>query len=861
MQLVDGGDIPLGLPSTGTGSSNGNGSTTDAADDIQLSQDNVITDVGGTPNDTGAYASRAHAPTVNRLLSANGFDYSANALAGVPTFGGDSNYAFSTGLSQLTGFDNLTQPQVEVTPTSIANPANGEVFPASINFDSKTFSSTDGLFYADSTGRTIVRDTSNGADRYLIEPVVPDRSRYANSNMLVLGASVSLDFLSAFGGAKVLLPSSVLGANNQIVRTQNLPKTVAANLFSFFDDQDYAQFLASKNYTSFDNINNSVTEYLDGQILANLVDVSSGNGFTGGAIYSAATIRAGFGGAGDQNELGGRARDNFMYVEVIDPQSRRIVFATGDIGKDRTGGPSIDVFGLSRGLSSADEAQLTGAPTANLGFRAFLPASSLGSLAAASIVQTSLLVANPASGAQVSTSRLYHADLGLSADGKTSAISATFGAITYDDNGYPDRVPVYDDDQNIPPGKEIDPVDPRSKVSVAGSTIGSTRSGGTASTLFASPLAATAAGGGRDWQPGSGTQLRNGYAGYLVLENATDKQGGGVNAGSSSQLGASGGDAFGYLRLAAGYQSQTDSDTIANSTPTSGSLHDFAGYVAGAVEQVGTDGKIDAQPYLGTIALTLDPVVNTVSATIAYDDGAARSLDLGAKPSGAPGSRADERNAYIKAGIYGAAAESNGAKAAIIAGDGVKAGLGAAGAGIATYQHVQWGFFFGDLLPTGTGGGARRNHTALSSWVAGKRFTGANDRVGADSAMRGSVSFGGHAIGTVITQVGSSDPDIATRVGSFTQLWDLNARTGTMDLSFDGQQFNGTPLAVTGSTGLAYGGLSSLVNDRQAKISGELVNVPTLTALPGGTIGQFQIRGIDASYQANGTFGGDRTSP
>jgi len=128
--------------------------------------------------------------------------------------------------------------------------------------------------------------------------------------------------------------------------------------------------------------------------------------------------------------------------------------------------------------------------------------------------------------------------------------------------------------------------------------------------------------------------------------------------------------------------------------------------------------------------------------------------------------------------------------------------------------------------------------------------------------MRGSVRYGGHAIGSVVTQAGGVS-DIATRVGSFNQNWNLNSRTGTMELSFDGHQLTGVPLAVTGATGLAYSQTApneTLVGGarRAVDIRGELVSVPTPTSLPGGTIGQFQIRGADTSYQANGTFGGDR---
>lgn len=878
VQLADGGGIPLGLAATGTASSNGNGSTADAADDIALSQNHVIIN-------SGAYK-REPAPTVNRLLPADGFNYSADGLSSVPIFEHKSgefdnivpnNYAISTGLSELSGVGGLEQDpwEVQITPTSIADPEGNNDFPASIELDGEIFiENGQGTEYKDNIGRTIRRED----DLYWIQPDIPPVTRYQQVHLLVIDGNIGLSIgstpsSSQFTRGKILLPIKVLGSDDQIIRFSDLQTKVAANSLNSIDKLAFQKFVDNENlnggnkYNSFDDFSKSLTDYVDSLILVNLIDVAEGaTGFTGGASYATATLRSGFGNieqAGHENDRGGRALDNFLYVEVIDPEGRRVVFATGDIGKGRSGGTSIDRFGLSRGLTPApaDEAQLTGAPTDNLGFRAFLPASSLGTLAAASITQTNLLVANPAPGAPVSTSRLYHADLGLSPDGRTSAVSATFGTITYDDNGYGKRKL----DSGIA-NAAFDLADPRSKVGVTGSTIGSTRSGGTASTLFTSPLTATATGGGREWQTGDGAQprdgvqLRDGHAGYLVLENFADTPDGGVTWGTSAQLGSDAEAAYGYLRLAAGYDSRPDSDAIAGAIPTSGSLHDFAGYVAGAIEQEGAGGQVDARPYLGTIALTLDPVENLASATIAYDDGAGRTLHLGARPDGAEESRAEGRSAYVEPGRYGAATQSGGANAAIIAGYGVRAGLGAAGEGIADYKHVQWGFFFGDLLPTATDAGSRRNHTALSTWVAGQRFTGDNSEVGADSAMRGSVRFGGHAIGTVITQMSGADPEIATRTGSFTQLWDLNARTGTMDLDFDGRQYSGTPLAVSGTTGLAYAGDSPVVNGLQARIQGELVSVPTPTALPEGTIGQFQIRGVDASYQANGTFAGERTS-
>tara|TARA_R110000868_G_scaffold396103_1_gene668168 strand:- start:549 stop:3071 length:2523 start_codon:yes stop_codon:yes gene_type:complete len=835
--------------------SSGSGSTGDNADDIVVAQNFVITDYGagfnGEGGSTGAYASRARSLTTSRLLPSGSFDYGSAGLASLPKFGNsDISYAVSTGLSVLNGFNDIRDfIDVRITPDTIT-PGVGLDPPVSITFGGVTFTDTQGLGlgYEDSQGRTIRRDQFGSTEVYMIDLEVPDKSRYLESNVLVLGATIGLDFFSSFSDGQAYLPFNALGADGQIIRTSNLPSQVAANAFNSFDENDYSDFFANKNYTTFEGVENSLTDYLDSIITVDIVDADSGNGFSRTGTHSSVTLRSGFGGTGAENELGGRALDNFLFAQIFDQAGRSILFATGDVGKTRTGGATIDTFGLSRGLSPQDAVQLTGQPTSTLNFRAFLPQNSAGDVPIVNIVQTNVLVANPASGGNLSTSRLFHADLGTSANGTSVSVSATFGTLVYDNAGYPDRIPTYQDDSYSGPDDDIPPdnlainvSDPRAKVTLEGTTIGSSQPTSGASTLFAGPLTATAIGGGRDWQPGNGTQLRSGYAGYLVLEGAANSSSSLVT-GKASQLGASSSDEYGYLRLAAGYSSQSDADTVNGASSAI-----FQGYVAGAIEKVGTTGSVTVQPYLGTISdLTLNPVANTVAASISYNDGSARTMNFGS---------GSDLSTFIKDGAYGAASTTGGGNAALIAGDAVKAGLGTQGAAIGSYQHLQWGFFFGDVLPSDPSGAERRNHSALSTWVAGKRFTGNNADVGADSSIRGSVSFSGHAIGTVLSDPSAS---AAVKVGSFTQQWDLNARTGTMDLAFDARAFQAIPLAVSGTTGLAYGGTSLLVDSRQAKVSGELVDVPTARALPGATIGEFQVRSVDGTYQANGTFGGDR---
>jgi FecR protein len=563
--------------------------------------------------------------------------------------------------------------------------------------------------------------------------------------------------------------------------------------------------------------------------------------------------------------------DRFQFVQVADSNANLIIHAAGDISDKRSGAFSIDSFVLTRGLLATDlvGGQLPGLE-APAKFRYFLPDSATPKgLALGSIATTPLLILNPAQPSAIKDIKaiIFHADLGLSTDGTISTASLSLGKLVYRSAGLPNP------DSNAPEDPDVS----RSLLELDGRTIGvslspvsgtaSAPSGGTV--LVKSPLIATAVGGGRVWIGDvSGAGTRTGYAGYLVLENAnqveltnTADAGNAADGGIIDPLGVGETDVsrFGLLRLATGVSTQA----ARTATAPTGRL---SGYVAGAItyEQAGQKNLLT--PYLGTIALTLDPAANSVAAQIGYGVTLAGQTLPTAQPTLTLGEGANGgASSFIDANRFGAltsAALATGpvatpsAEAALVSGDAVKAGL--AGAKIKQYAHVQWGFFFGDVMPVN---GARAT-TAMSSWVAGQRFTGANAQIGADSAMRGSVSYGGHAIGTVITQQVGADPLLATKVGDFTQLWNLNARTGMMTLNFDGRQFGGIQLSVAGANGLDYGGFSQTApNNLQAKVSGALVDAPTPTALPGGTIGQFQIRGLDASYQANGTFAGDRTGP
>lgn len=319
-----------------------------------------------------------------------------------------------------------------------------------------------------------------------------------------------------------------------------------------------------------------------------------------------------------------------------------------------------------------------------------------------------------------------------------------------------------------------------------------------------------------------------------------------------ASAGSGGADApsnFGLLRLAAGTSSVAVSQTLDRAAGGATTAR-LDGFVAG-LHQV-ANGLSDGL-YLGSIGIAVDGVDNSVRAGVSYNRPIAAALPdgqsiLGFEKAGtillgdvAP---AGGQSAYIRPGQFGASATtSDGATAAIIAGESVKAGLGVEQAAkIATYEHVQWGFFFGDLLPQN----GARTHTALSTWAAGRRAE-------SGESIQGTASYRGHAIGTVVRQ--GADAAIYTSVGTFEQQWNLSARTASMTLDFDHSVYQGG-LAGTTGPGIAYSGVLNRHGGKlQAGIGGELVAVQSQR--PQGSIGQFQIRGLDASYQANGAFAGD----
>jgi hypothetical protein len=507
-----------------------------------------------------------------------------------------------------------------------------------------------------------------------------------------------------------------------------------------------------------------------------------------------------------------RDTNNFLFTQ-LSFEGKTFVYATGDVSRTTTrtrSGSSIDAFTITRGLTAADltsDLHFRGADDP-LNFRAFLPSETIGSIPLANLASTPLFVANAAG---TGPSRLFQADFGLSADGTSSTISLTLGTVTYEDT--------------------LD--DGRAKVSVNGATIGSTHLATSTSPQvlsIASPLFATSV-GGSDSLPG--------FTSYMVLENVSEAASS-LGGGTINPLNASSTN-FGLLRLASRDPSLgASSDNGSSGNQLGDSTLTFnTGYAAGLLETPTTPGQLA----FGTLdSLTLNGTDNSVAATVTLGG---VTLQLGG---------ASQPSTFIDKADYGASTQASGANAALVAGGALLH---------KTYQHVQWGFYFGDLKGPAAGSTDPQLHTALSTWAAGTRWDGAPVQT-----LQGQATYIGHAIGSVVAN-GVSRTD----VGSFTQNWNFSSRVYSMALSFPqaipagGQSSNVTySLSLTptaGAPGIQYTGLSGLVQDVQARVQGELVRgtgagQPTL---PQGTIGQFQLLNTAGTYSAVGTFAGDNAGP
>jgi len=611
------------------------------------------------------------------------------------------------------------------------------------------------------------------------------------------------------------------------------------------------------------------------KIFGKTIETNTANSFVGtGSIFADAThfdlLQAGFSHEGSgTSETVKRNLDNFLLVEVrpgktvdgkpvLDPdRTERYLFATGDVdgGRLLDGQPnpnfksefSVDRYFISPGLEGFGEGFTTaGTPTGKTVASSIRAFSRKETGLGLNLADTGLLVVNPSPESSATQSTLLHADFGLQGErsAQQSTISVTIGNVDYQI-------------------KTCETCDTKQSVEavVAGHTIGSSHGtikqanqNGTTTVVngatvgFSSPIRSTAAGGGNP------ALNREGYAGYFVLENydpAKDPQDPNsktengdtpLPGGTEKPLGGSGSDQnYAYLRLAT---------ATGSSKPT---LHELTlnGWMGGLAEfQNGSGGigltQIDSGDTPDKVTIQTSPTNNTVVATFSLQGQIEGTFT---PPFNLGGLNVDGTSAFVDDNRFAARSNNSGYEVAMVTADLFRdsnGNLPAAlnrpdGTTIPQYEHLKWGFFFGDTKNTP----GAREHVNLGTWIAGKIPTG--DSLG----LRGTASYSGHSIGNVFT-----NGSLYTAVGSFNNQWDFDKRTGTVQMNFDNTNYDGTT-AIKGSTFNFGGNLTA--PGRQGGLQGSFV--APVNPTPAAVMGNFAIAetpGNTTTYRAAGTFGAEK---
>lgn len=586
-----------------------------------------------------------------------------------------------------------------------------------------------------------------------------------------------------------------------------------------------------------------------------------------------------------------RSNDYFLTTQAstvpgpdLDPVD--FFFATGNVSGPYNGTHAIDRFFVTAGLNdypttSADLRNPAGTVLGDI--RAFLRSGT--NPVTTGLHDTGVYVSTRAANNDPATGRLFHADFGLqnanpasgSGVAQASTISLTLGSVKYDTER----------DDNF--GQAT-----ANTAQVLGQTLGSTRASSPsapdqASLAITSPLFSTAAGGGNpnldpvDTPPAQ----RTGRAGYYVLENfdpSDHPQGGreravaGIDAANGSRFQNAD---YGVLRLATAFESPDPATLPRRSFTGTASL---GGWISGLAEVetvlsgspaqiavIDTAARDATSGPLG-FTLSLDPTTDTATASISnlrIGADTVEDLALGG---------ASRLNAYIDEANYGAstgAHESSGVRingvnapnAAIVAGRGIIEGWnGLTPAQLQTfdeYEHLQWGFFFGDVCAAANGAGrcdttgsssagARIAHAHLASWVAGD----VREVELPTLPSSATVDYRGNVLGNVY-----NGERYYSAIGEIQSTWSFAARnsTGNGTMSFDGRDYDlQTRVRATGP--LVFEGRLDAQNNGgvAGAVHGSFVGGAVTTDVPSAIMGQFSLSGA-GNYTAAGTFGAEKT--
>jgi hypothetical protein len=359
---------------------------------------------------------------------------------------------------------------------------------------------------------------------------------------------------------------------------------------------------------------------------------------------------------------------------------------------------------------------------------------------------------------------------------------------------------------------------------------------------FSSPLRSTAAGGGNPSLKNPDGSIRDGYAGYFVFENYDPEPQGGetpMSGGTERPLGGSGNE-YAYLRLATATGSSQPAPTLRNESTLNGWMGGLAEF------QNGSGGigltQIDSGDIPDNVEIKTSPTNNTVAANFTLQGQVEKqftTFNLG-------GISVNGASAFVDDNRFAARSTNSGSAVALVSADLFRDAKGKFPPSldilnsIPKYEHLKWGFFFGDTKTT-----APREHVHLGTWIAGKIPTG--DSLG----LRGTATYSGHSIGNVF-----NNGSLYTAVGSFQNDWNFDTRKGTANMNFDKMNYTGTT-EIKGSSFNFVGTLSAPA--RSGELQGSFV--APVNPTPAAVMGRFAIaetQDAATKYRAAGTFGAAR---
>lgn len=565
-----------------------------------------------------------------------------------------------------------------------------------------------------------------------------------------------------------------------------------------------------------------------------------------------------------------RAPDNFLllHAQPNDPNgsmTENYFFATGNVDgrlpeNGFTGSTfSVDQFYLTSSLEQCNGCAPTTNGTIASDIRAFAPIETTLGL---DLLDSGLLIVNPNQTATQSDSlqqiAAFHVDFGYSGEGadQRSTISATIGHISYGVNSF-----SCDTECSIP-ASNIQSI----QAAFEGETTGSSQGPSSANDkpengnnyYFSSPIRATASGGGNP------ALDKQGYASYLVLENFDPypqyEDQPIINSrliqhaniqNSSIAL-----NEYALLRIGAA--------TGEIETGERASHNNLTGWAAGLSKKdtYNLDTTTDpvtienVESSVSTLLsasspegfmLSTDAENNRVSTTFQFSH-----LTTTQQLGGIQDAESLGTSAYVDEQRFGARTWSNGSNSnlAMISNGMVIDGLPATEANkIPDYDHVKWGFFFGELIY----GAFNIEHIHLGTWVAGEAADPAS------FPTTGSALYQGHVFANVV-----NNGDRYNAIGTLNLQYSFSQRLGGAFIQLDGYNY-GSAIKIPENSVQFSGGVTVRDPDgEQVGLTGTLNG----NFVQGGgdpaqaVIGQINIESSEPNldYRAVGTFAGQRTA-